>query len=290
MRRALVLGGGAIVGAFWESGVLHGLAESGFDVHDFDAIVGTSAGTLLAVTLANGKLPSTPDQSRAMRRASGRSPEPRFPFDLSEVDANAVTRVFGMWRAVKHSTPEQCAAIGALARENHEGRHAARWLAEFETNLSGFTWVERDLRVIAVDAVTGSRRVFRGRDGIALPAVAAASCAIPGICPPVQIEGGFYMDGGVHSTTNADVLVDDRPAQVLIVAPSNSITMGFGALAERMLEQEVAALRAVGSDVRVATPTERDTQRFGKELMDYSRIDDAYAAGLDAGREWANTL
>lgn len=289
VRRALVLGGGGPLGGYWEAGLLRSLHDAGVDVFGFDVIVGTSAGSMGAAALANGKLPEGPDQTRARRRASGRSPDPRFAYDLTAIDWEAVMRVFRLWNTVQHSTVEQCAAIGALAREN-DRRFASDWLKEFETNLSHLGWGEAKLMVVAVDAVSGERRIFTKSDGVTLAHVLAASCAIPGICAPVEIAGGLFMDGGVHSNTNADVLVALQPSQVLIAMPTNSLTTKFGSLAERMLAAEVEALKAIGCDVRVMSPTVRDVERFGTELMDYTRVDDAYAAGLDAGRDWANVL
>lgn len=277
------------MGGYWEAGLIRALHEGGVGVHGFDAIVGTSAGSMAAVALANQKLPEGPDQTRARRRSMGRSPEPSFPFDQSAIDWEAVMRVFRLWAGMQHSTVEQCAAIGALARQI-DRRFARDWVKEFDLNLFPYGWGERNLLVVTVDAVSGERRIFRKGDGVALPRVIAASCALPGMCPPVEIEGGLFMDGGVHSNTNADVLLAERPAQVLIAMPTNPVTTKFGGFAERMLEREVEALKAVGCEVRVMTPTARDVERFGPELMDYTRLDDAYAAGLDAGREWAKVV
>ena len=44
---ALVLGGGGITGIAWELGILHGLAEAGVDLTEADAVVGTSAGSVV---------------------------------------------------------------------------------------------------------------------------------------------------------------------------------------------------------------------------------------------------
>lgn len=289
VRRALVLGSGGVVGGYWEAGLLRALHDGGVDVFGFDAIVGTSAGAIAATALAHGKLPETPDQTRARRRAMGRSPEPGFAFDLQAIDWDAVMRVFQLWFGVQHSTVEQCAAIGALALQN-DRRFATQWVKEFEASLGRYGWGDRKLMLVAVDAQSGERRIFRHIDGIALSLAVAASCAIPGICATVDIDGRFYMDGGVHSSTNADVLVAERPAQVLIATPTNALTTKAGGLAERMLGLEVEALKAIGCDVRVMTPTVGDVERFGTDLMDYKRVDEAYAAGLDAGREWADVL
>jgi NTE family protein len=289
VRRALVLGGGAVLGFYWESGLLRALSDAGLDFRGFEAIVGTSAGAIAAVAIASGQLPESPDETRARRRSNGAAPDKNFPLDLSEVDANLVTRIYRLWASAQCSSVEHCAAMGALALQN-DRRHVAAWLADFDSRLSPFDWGAGKLRVAAVDAVSGERRVFGAEDRVALPHAIAASCALPGLCPPVEIEGGFYMDGGVHSSTNADVLVAERPAQVLIVTPTNTVTTRIGAFAEHMLMQERAALQAVGCRVEIATATARDAARFGTDLMNYARIDDAYAAGLEAGREWAGRL
>jgi len=54
-RRGLVLGGGGVLGAAWMVGALQALQDqSGLDVRDFDAFVGTSAGSILAALLGAG--------------------------------------------------------------------------------------------------------------------------------------------------------------------------------------------------------------------------------------------
>ena len=54
-RRGLVLGGGGVLGAAWMVGALQALQdETGVDVRDFDAFVGTSAGSILAALLGAG--------------------------------------------------------------------------------------------------------------------------------------------------------------------------------------------------------------------------------------------
>jgi NTE family protein len=50
-----------------------------------------------------------------------------------------------------------------------------------------------------------------------------ASCAIPGYFRPVTIDGVEYMDGGVHSATNADVLRNEELDVVVIVSSLSAI-------------------------------------------------------------------
>ena len=59
-RKALVLGGGGVVGVAWESGVAAGMFERGIDLREVDVVVGTSAGAIVGAQLASGFLPHVP--------------------------------------------------------------------------------------------------------------------------------------------------------------------------------------------------------------------------------------
>ena len=54
IARALVLGGGGVLGISWETGVLAGLAGEGVEVTDAELIVGTSAGATVAAQVSTG--------------------------------------------------------------------------------------------------------------------------------------------------------------------------------------------------------------------------------------------
>ena len=54
----LILGGGGVLGEAWLRACLAGLeAETGWDLRDCDAFVGTSAGSIVAATFAAGRRP-----------------------------------------------------------------------------------------------------------------------------------------------------------------------------------------------------------------------------------------
>ena len=54
MARALVLGGGGLVGVAWESVLIAGFAQGGVDLGQADFILGTSAGAIVGARLASG--------------------------------------------------------------------------------------------------------------------------------------------------------------------------------------------------------------------------------------------
>lgn len=75
-------------------------------------------------------------------------------------------------------------------------------------------WPERRLLITAVDADTGEPQIWDRASGVPLLSAVASSCAMPGIYPPVTINGRRYIDGALRSGTNAD-LADG--ARVLVI-------------------------------------------------------------------------
>ena len=59
--------------------------------------------------------------------------------------------------------------------------------------------------------------------------------------------GRRFMDGGVRSSTSADLLVNDAPRHVVVIAPIVADTTGFGDLAERCWDAEIEQLCTAGS-------------------------------------------
>lgn len=286
MKRALVLGGGGVIGVAWESGLLNGLLEGGFDPREVDVIVGTSAGAITGAPLAAGVVPPAPGSEQAKRREGSTV----LPIDRTAMDPKALGAIFGRWAAMTHTTLEDTAAIGKIACTLHRGMEA-QMVAHIAGLLGLSAWPERRLLVNAVDTESGERRVFDRSSDVELDRAVAASSAVPGIFPSVTIHERLYMDGQVHSSTNADALLPNAPELVLVAMPTNGVTSpGIGGHAERMLELELSALRAAGSRVSVRTPRPEDGARLGTNLMDAARAPEAFAVGLETGRVWADEL
>ena len=94
--------------------------------------------------------------------------------------------------------------------------------------LPAHAWPDRVLRVTAIDIATGELVVFDRDSGTDLVDAVAASCAVPGAWPPVTIGERRYMDGGIGSTINLDV-VDDCDMAVVLVPAGVSAPSPFGA-------------------------------------------------------------
>jgi NTE family protein len=143
----------------------------------------------------------------------------------------------------------------------------------------GDRWPE-DLWICAVRRADGARVVF-GRSGsppASLAAAVLASCAIPAYFAPVVIGGVEYFDGGVHSPTNAGVLVALRPAVVLVISPMSASSFPSrraDALmrwsAHRRLERESRRLVSAGCKVVGIEPGPIGLDAMGLRPMDENR-------------------
>jgi NTE family protein len=258
---ALVLGGGGVTGVAWETGVLAGLSEAGLDLSNADLLVGTSAGAAVAAQLASG----TPLATLLERQLEGSAQE--MPATLGP----AVLARY-VWAMLTRRDPAEFGqAMGRLALGAKTVSEADR-LAVIASRLPSHEWPDRPVRVTAVNARTGEFRVFDRDDHVPLVDAVAASCAVPGVWPPVGIDGEKWIDGGMRSAVNADLAAGR--ARVVILAP---ITTGFGAVSP--VDKQAAALRAAGSAVVVVSPDREAKSRMGRNSLDPARR----AAAADAG-------
>ena len=206
MSRALVLGGGGVAGISWMVGVLTGLRDEGVDVSDADLVVGTSAGSVAGALLLS-----------AAGEMYARQVDPALHADeiFASVDLDEMATRFGAAVAGASSEEELRAAIGSMAMEAETVPEPVR-RAVIASRLPVTTWPEA-LRVTTVDATTGELVVLDGRSGFDLVDCVAASCAVPGIWPPVTLGERRCIDGGVRTTLNADLAAG--AAAVLVLAP-----------------------------------------------------------------------
>jgi NTE family protein len=213
VKRALVLSGGGVAGIAWELGVLRGLqdADPGLveRVIAADVVVGTSAGSAVAAQVTSG-VPLDELYAAQLRETSA---EIEVELDMDTLFAQFAEAT------ARATTPEDThRAIGAIALGAQTVPEPVR-LAAVAARLPVPTWPDRALLLPAVDAETGETVVFTKDSGVALLDAVAASCAVPGIWPPVTINGRRYIDGGVRSATNADfaagcdVILAITPAQ-----------------------------------------------------------------------------
>jgi len=277
MRQALVLGGGGVVGVAWETGVVAGLLDAGVDLRAAEAIVGTSAGSMVGTRLAAGR------DVRVERRGVA------IPAREGGPDVAALQQVFGRWTKAERVDHAFLCEIGALAA-SAKTIDEASWIAATGGSVGVDDWPHDRLRLVAVDVEDGRVRAHDRASAAPLDRAIAASCAVPGLCPPISIHGRRYMDGGVRSGTSADLLLPDEPEVVVIVAPLTRAATAIGGLAERCLAHEVEALERAGARVFNVLPNEADVAAFGPNLMDEGRAQSGREAGVARGRALAKAL
>jgi NTE family protein len=262
VERALVLGGGGITGIAWELGMLSGLREHGVDLTGADLIVGTSAGAVVGAQLATGV-----------------DPEERYSAQLAPLDGEVAAALghgailrLGLAMIGRRDPQRVRARIGRFARRTRAVPEAER-IAVIGRRLPVHQWPERDLRVTAVDADTGEFVVFDRTAGVPLVDAVAASCAVPGVWPPVSTGGRRFIDGGVRSPANADLAAGC--SRVVVLAP---IVRALGPMIG--VNDQVAALRAGGALVALVSPDAAAVAAIGRNPLDPAHR----AAAARAGR------
>ena len=262
-RHALVLGGGGVAGIAWHTGVLSGLADAGVDVTGADLIVGTSAGATVAAQLGEGRPVDEWYRRQVDPALQGRELAPAgMPIsELWEV-------MIGLHQEVADSA-ERRRRIGALALATDTVAEPVR-RAVVEGRLMEHAWPARSIAVVAVDALSGRRHVFDADSGVELVDAVTASCAVPGIWPPVTIGGRRYIDGGVFSISNADLAAGY--ATVLVLAP----------MTDPELDIQLEAVNASGHSM-VVSPDEDALTAFGINPLDPAVRGPAARAGHRQG-------
>jgi len=269
-RTALVLGGGGITGIAWEIGVLAGLAEAGTDLSGADLVVGTSAGSVVGAQLTGGaellamfaRQLEPPTAERAARMT--RSLLAQYGLALLRSRRNDVEfrrRVGGLALAAERSglTPTEQERLDVIG-----------------SRLVTTEWPERSLVITAVDAQTGEFQTFDRTSGVPLVQAVAASCAVPGVYPPVTIGDRRYVDGGMRSAANADLAQGyDR---LVVLAP---IPRGIGPIAS--VDAQVTGMV---SRVAVVSPDRDSRTAIGRNVLDPA----ARAPSARAGHAQAATV
>jgi NTE family protein len=269
--RALVLGGGGATGIGWLGGIIAALQEHDIDVRDADTMIGTSAGSVVATHL---RLGITHDEAEANLRS-------REPIrNLGKLGLGDARRFVRANLARDRSLGRSLVGKAAMAAQTADEE---AFLDTIAREIKGSEWPQERLMLTAVDAETGTAVVFTNESNVPLERAVAASCAVPGIFPPVRINGRSYVDGGLRSAANVDLAAGhDR---VLVLAP---LPLGFrrsdtpGAQARKLRESEARTL--------VIVPDTETRRIIGGRLLDMRRAPLAWEAGQTQGHRIADRV
>ena len=318
-KTALVLGGGGFTGGVYEIGALRALDLLSVNrtVNEFDIYVGTSAGSFVASLLAAGLTPE--EMSRVVNR--------QVPTPFRDVDLGALLRpnygdfaarallmplrlaglarsLAGRWREV--SLMDVFTGLAeALPAGLYTGAGIESYIREVfhESDRSDdFRLLEPELYLVATDLDTCERVVFGspGWDDVPISKAASASTALPMVYRPVEVRGRQLVDGGIRSTTNVDIAVEQGAKFIVVVNPlvpyvndfQKRIPTIFGSrvrrvsdmgypqvgyqafklLAHARLHEHVKQWREryPGVDIILIEPDPNDELMFGTSIMNYS--------------------
>ena len=225
-RIGLALAGGGPLGAIYEIGALCALDESiaGLELNNCHAYVGVSAGGFLAASLANGISPR--ELGRAFIENEGPAQDVLHPGTMLHPAwgefARRLVRLPGLvaqaaWRYVVGGSTLLGASerlgralpTGLFANDRLEQQMRRVLSAPGRSN--DFRQLRHKLVLVATDLDTGAAAPFGqpGWDQVPISRAIQASAALPGLFPPVEIDGRHYVDGALKKTLHASVLLDE---------------------------------------------------------------------------------
>ncbi len=224
-RIGLALAGGGPLGAIYEIGALSALTEAldGLDFNSADVYVGVSAGGFVAAGLVNGFTPH--QMSRVF--IEGEKTRDRFePSVLLKPAYNEYAKrlasvpsllASSIWHYVLGSSTAMSAfeRLGrAIPTGVFSGEEVDRYLSGIFSQpdrSNDFRTLTRRLYLVATDLDTGESVNFGapGLDHIPISRAVQATAALPGLFPPVEIEGRYFVDGALRKTLHASIALDE---------------------------------------------------------------------------------
>jgi predicted acylesterase/phospholipase RssA len=327
----LALAGGGPLGGIYEVGALIALSDSlaGIDLNDIDVYVGVSSGGFVAAALANGISPTQmyrlfiddgADASLSpalfLRPALGEFARRGLSLPRLLVGA-ALARIR---KANRRNMMESIAALSAdLSRAIPTGLFDQRALDRFLTRLfstpgrsNDFRKLDHKLFVIATNLDTGASTTFGGPgfDHVPITRAIEASASLPGLFPPVDIDGAHYVDGALKKTLHASVALDAGVRLLLCVnplVPFDAITahgrgpleklahgglpmvlaQTFRAIIHSRMEVGMDRYRAQypDADILLFEPDREDADMFFASIFSYARRKDLCEAAYRKTRQ-----
>ncbi|MEI8325539.1 MAG: patatin-like phospholipase family protein [Betaproteobacteria bacterium] len=233
---ALALAGGGPLGAIYEIGALCALDESliGLNLNRLHHYVGVSAGGFIAAGLANGM---SPRSLCATFIEEGAGSAERFDPSWLMVPAYAefaqrsmmlpMLAASAWWRwavggkSLTSSIERLACALPTGVFSNEEVDRRLRHLFSLAGRSNDFRQLKTRLTLVATNLDSGEAAPFGrpGWDHVPISKAVQASSALPGLFPPVQIDGRYYVDGALKKTMHASVALEEGIDLLLCLNP-----------------------------------------------------------------------
>jgi NTE family protein len=243
-----------------------------------DLVVGTSAGALLGALLLAGESPAAIAAAFAGLPAA----PPLRPGALARLLAAQLPR-------------DRARAVVRLGAWSHRVATpaATAWQAALTAPLAGRDW-PATLLVVTCDARTGLPVLLRADSGVPLTLAVAASCALPGVLPPVRVGERVLFDGGLRSPANVDLAGSAEPDLILALAPLTGSLRAArrpAVQARRLTRPETgAAPRPTPGRIVLVEPDLPSRRAIGVDVMSASRWQAAFEAGHRQGQRAAASV
>lgn len=250
-RIGMALAGGGPEGAIYELGALRALEEAigGLDLRALDIYVGVSAGACIAANLAN-QIPLE-EMCRAVLRKASAGADDEHPFVPETFLQPALGELFRRGTRVPRLLAQAIAdwarhpfdlplsesllrltrALPVAVLDSAPLRRYLRRIYGQPGRTDDFRQLGRKLVVVAAELESGEAVRFGepGYDDVPISLAVQASTALPGLYPPVEIDGCHYVDGVLLKTLHASVALDHGAGLVLCVNPIVPVDMSHRA-------------------------------------------------------------
>jgi NTE family protein len=297
VKVGLVLGAGGVLGGAWLTGGLEALARrTGWDPGSADHIVGTSAGAMIGAFTAAGVPPWFMVAHSGGETFEGLTGPDGRPAGEADRSGGAVFRLHrGLPRlgpgslrlvAATLARPMSHTPLQVLSGWIPNGLVSTEELKAIVRRAVPSGWVDHpSFWSVATDYRSGRRVAFGREDAPAaeLADAVAASCAIPGFYRAVEIGGRPYVDGGVCSASNLDLLKGRGLDLVICLNPTSTrearrsrrpdalAVAWTRTAAGRRLGGEARKVREAGMPVVLIQPTAEDHAVMGLNPMSARR-------------------
>ena len=234
-RIALAFAGGGPLGAIYEVGALCALEESlpGLQVNACDHYLGVSAGGFIAAGLANGMTPRQLCASFIEDHANAENFDPAGLMKPAWSEwIGRLQRLPGLiggaawaWGVQGKPFTQALERLGAALPtgvfDNEEIHLQVERLFSRDGRTNDFRQLRTRLTLIATELDTGEAAPFGrpGWDHVPISRAIQASSALPGLFPPVDIDGRHFVDGALKKTLHATVALDDGVDLLLCLNP-----------------------------------------------------------------------
>ena len=256
-KTGLAIAGGGPVGAIYELGALHALDESinGLRLHDLDVYVGVSSGALIAAGLANRI--TTAELCRifmgqeyaSLRFDPAHFLRPAYQEYFQRAAQLPTILTDTLMEIIRHpgqsGISQLISELGKVVPSGIFDNETIQDFLERAFEITGHSNQFEDLKcqlyIVAVDLDSGAAVRFGSESNrdVTISRAVQASAALPGLYPPVKINGRYYVDGALRRTLHASAALDEGVDMMIGINPLVPFDVGAKHLNSQVPIQEL---------------------------------------------------